>query len=117
MRQYYRVFCLIEGKEENMRTTYTPKLKALEINLGAQLEEIPQGEVAIIRAKINEENAEFLSPSKSTFFNGADQFINMNKFRTELDAVISKTAYHQQVRLFDHSKEVNKFLREQSPFN
>ena len=88
MRQYYRVFCLIEGKEENIRTTYANRLKPLEVSLGAKLEEIRHGDVAKINAEIKTANAEFLSPSKSTFFNGADQFINMNKFRVELDAVI-----------------------------
>lgn len=117
MRQYYRVFCLIEGKEENMRTTYTNRLSELETKLGAMFEPIPQAEVARIKEGIRISNAEFLSPSKDVFFNLTAQYESMNKFRVALDEVIAQTAYHQQVRLFDHSKEVNKFLREKSPIN
>lgn len=117
MRQYYRVFCLIEGKEENIRTTYAPRLRELEIKLDAKLEPIPQCEVHKINASIQHDTKEFSKPSTDIFFNHKEQFINMEKFRKELDVVISKTSYHQQTKLFDHSKELNKYIREKSPLN
>lgn len=111
-KQFYKISHYIDGVEDNIRTSESPKLTELEERLGAFPTPISQRVSFIVHEQIVNDRRKFISKSEELFLNQPEHIHELIAFRKQLDITLMSHERYNRMKMFAHTKQINKYVGE-----